>query len=43
MKKRFKTLLVLGVSIVAFIASISAANACLINYYQPEVPKSLQD
>ncbi len=37
-----KILLVFTVTVLMFLAHVTAASACLISIYQPEVPNSLR-
>ncbi|MEW6275591.1 MAG: cyclic lactone autoinducer peptide [Bacillota bacterium] len=37
-----KILLIFGITVLMFLAHVTAASACLISAYQPEVPDSLR-
>lgn len=42
MKKIMSRLLVFAVTALLFLASVTAASACLFSVYQPEVPETLR-
>lgn len=43
MKKYFKPLMAVAAMVCSFVAATMASSACMLFYYQPEEPKSLQD
>jgi cyclic lactone autoinducer peptide len=43
MKKYLKPILAVTAMVCSFVATTIASSACVIFFYQPEEPKSLQD
>ncbi|HOB36276.1 MAG TPA: cyclic lactone autoinducer peptide [Candidatus Avimonas sp.] len=43
MKKYVRPVLAVVAMVCSFVAATMASSACLLFYYQPEEPKSLQD
>jgi len=43
MKKYLKPILAITAMVCSFVATTMASSACLMWFYQPEEPKSLQD
>ncbi|MBP7510246.1 MAG: cyclic lactone autoinducer peptide [Prolixibacteraceae bacterium] len=43
MKKYLKPMLAVTAMVCSFVATTIASSACMIFFYQPEEPKSLQD
>jgi cyclic lactone autoinducer peptide len=43
MKKYLKPMLAVTAMVCSFVATTIASSACVIFFYQPEEPKSLQD
>jgi hypothetical protein len=42
MKNIMSRLFVFTVTVLLFLASVTAASACVVSHYQPEVPESLR-